>query len=113
MPEVFGSAVRRRLWLGRALVNGLRRLSLHYNRVSIKWCRIETSNRLWTLRRYGDVGFLRAGETQPVVHLRFCRRVRAWFNLWLSARRVALWRSGSRMVGGGAAALVACAGPLM
>ena len=88
-------------------------LSLHYNRGAIKWCRIEASNRLWTLRRHGDVGFLRAGEAQPMVHLRFCRRVRVGLDLWLSARCVALWRGGGRMVSGGATALVAYAGALM
>ena len=86
-------------------------LALHYNRGAIldPWSRSETSYRFWTLCRHGDVDFLRAGKTQPLVHLRFRRRVRAGFGLWLSARRMALRSGGSRLVGGGAPALVASA----
>jgi hypothetical protein len=40
-------------------------------------------------RRHRNADLLRIAGSQPVVHLGLCRRVRAWLNLRLLARRVA------------------------
>jgi hypothetical protein len=73
----------------------------------------DCSQCFWTLRGSGDARLLCAGKAQPMVHLRLRLRMRTRFNLWLFARCVALWRSGSRMVSGGAAPLVAGASQII
>ena len=46
-------------------------------------------------------------KRSSVVHLCFRFGLCAGFHLWFSARRMAVWRGGSRVVGGGATPLVA------
>jgi hypothetical protein len=67
----------------------------------------ERSQCLWTICRHGDAGLLCAGKAQSMVYLCFRVGLCAGFHLWLSARRVAVWRGGSCLVCGGAAPLVA------
>src|SRR5882757_9007993 len=67
----------------------------------------DSTQYFWTVRGHGDAGLLCTGTAQPVVHLCLRLRLRAGFDLWLFARRVAVWRGGSGMVGGGATPLVA------
>ena len=69
--------------------------------------RIERSHRFRIVRRHGHADLLRLGKAQPMVHLCFRCGLRTGFRLWLSARRVALWRGGSCLVNGGTAPLVA------
>jgi hypothetical protein len=67
----------------------------------------ERSQCLWTICRHGDAGLLCAGKAQSMVYLCFRVGLCAGFGLWLSARRVAVRRSGSCVVSGGSAPVVA------
>jgi hypothetical protein len=62
---------------------------------------------LWIVRRLGNAGILRARTSQPMVRSRLCRRVRPRIAVRISSRCVAFWDSGSYLVCGCRAAMVA------
>ena len=100
---------------GESLQNNLRcsalsvspRVRLLTQQLSITIPVNDCSQRFWTVCGCGDAGLLCAGKAQPVVYLCFRMCMRPGFSLWLFARRLAVWRSGIRVVSGGAVPLVA------
>ena len=69
--------------------------------------RRERTHRLWIVCGQRYAGLLCPREAQPMVHSGLCRGLRPRRRLWLSARGVALWAGGRRLVGGRGAPLVA------
>src|SRR5262249_39569030 len=67
----------------------------------------ESSHRLWTVRRHGDAGILRAREAKPLVHPPICGNLRPGIDLRISPWRLAVPNRGGDLIGSGCAPVVA------
>jgi hypothetical protein len=61
---------------------------------------------LWSVRGDRDAGLLCARGPQCLLHSLLCRRLRAWLDLWISPRRLAVWNRRSHLVSRSRATLV-------